>query len=74
MVLKKRQGIYRQKGRTGVLYVAVRQILARGSTREPRKRGYGRVSTAIVRPRAACCVVLSCPPVGWMSRFWVLAP
>ena len=51
------------KGGTRVLYGAVRQILARGSTRELRKRDYGCFFAA----------VLAAAPVFW-TRVCPLAP
>ena len=52
LVSGKSQSIYRQNWAPGHLYGAVRQILACDSTREPRKRGYGRISAVIRWPCA----------------------
>ena len=81
-MLWKSQGIYRQTGAPGYRYGVVRQILARGSTPEPRKRGYakmrlwphfrGHSMAARVTPPATHCHVTPLSVV--LTSFQIWAP
>jgi len=53
-MLWKSQGIYRQNWAPRYRYGAARQLLARGSTPEPRKYSPSRVSAAVPERRAQC--------------------
>ena len=66
------QGVFIGTREEGARGQTLAQNAAAAAAVLPRKRGQTRVSAAIKWPRAAYCAVFSCPPVGWMSLFWVL--